>query len=408
MRRLGELALNLLFRARFAILGLALALTIFAVFWQWRVAPAECLHDLQHLAAAMLLAAAIAWLQFRHAALAMVAAAAPIPGLAASAFLVEDGCKAIVDGAVLAYPFGFACAALLLDDFSMRLGQGSTARQITSAALWASSAFVVLATAMVLAAIVPFAIVSGGYPLVLVVLAAALSSLVLAPVSGSVLTLNDDFVTRANRSQELFRRAAERLAPMVQRRWAFSFVGIAIVLSVLGAFGAQTFFEKVGWRQVGWTAAGAVALWLASLALMRDWRRATAAILSAAAAVLFALWLASGLRQPLSPDFAVVFFGACAIGFAIAALFGAEAAGRARNGHDPPTSWLAAFERRGHALAFATMGAAVAALPLAGDPLIAASLLLSSLCQMVFQPAWSIALEAVFPRRGSLEARYRL
>jgi hypothetical protein len=105
---------------------------------------------------------------------------------------------------------------------------------------------------------------------------------------------------------------------------------------------------------------------------------------------------------------ASAFFGACAIGFAIAALFGAEAADRARNGHDPPTSWLAAFERRGHALAFATMGPAVATIPLAGDPLVAASLLLSGLCQMVFQPAWSIALEAVFPGRISLEARYRL
>jgi len=227
----------------------------------------------------------------------------------------------------------------------------------------------------------------------------------------AVMRYGEGFYIAANRVREKRERRLQWAAGAVTPRWGLSLAGIALVLAVLGWFGAAPLLAhsavRVSTALLVATAFGAFVL---GLVVARDWRAAAGATLGLSVLLLLGLSLWSGTVGRLLPA-TLLEIGAvlAAAGLNMFALLGRFRRFRG-SGDSAAVAWLRALEEAGAAPWFAPAAAAAAILPwtLVHGSLatLSALFLLTSPVSALFMPALATALETLVPRRRSLRELY--
>jgi hypothetical protein len=312
------------------------------------------------LAAAFFAAAAVALAQLRYLRLAVVAALAPLPGLAWFA--------------PQAYPFGVALAALMAAGLTGRLLKGGS-EEDSFAALFDPL------PALMGVCVVGLGWSAWGKADFGALFITALSVLVALPVGAIFLPFGERFHVAANRVREARAPWTRALARLTEARWAFSLCGVTLVFAVLALF------EITGRPPpADWIACVAIGLVLQVVTL--DWRSGIAGLLSAALLLLYG----GGMNLSL-------------LLFVLLALYLSQATRQAR-GHDKITSWARALEDHAVPIFFAGLGAVLTSTILDGviAGVDAAASLLAVL--LVF-PALTLAQIHLLPERRSVEELYK-
>jgi hypothetical protein len=352
------------------------------------------------LGAGVVLAAGCCAVQTRHFGLAALTALVPLPGLIWAAPLSDGASFGAVP--LMAYAFGFTVAALLAQTIVEHVldGEGS---EYPWRAAGAALGFM-----LVLGVFWFWGTDAGGAAVQAVTDAVfcTASAIILLPMGASLLHLDESFVARANRVRERRQRILERFALVTTPRWALSFTGIAFVFLALGWFGAEPQMRTGG---------SALLLRLASVGVVvvgagvfaRGWREGLAVGLTGAVVCLVSLWATVvGARDVFAP-----------VGVLLAtsvALFLALHAGRRALRYAPRETPLDARRRTIEDTAasqiFAGAGALSALLPAVavwpGYAPFVLALFAAGFSGIVFAPAAVMALEALFPRRRSVEDLY--
>src|SRR6202789_685743 len=390
-------AANAVFRARIAIL---LILALLAAAACYRLT--SLLHLLPELALVVACLAAISYAQLRHAGLTALVIAAPLPGVLGASLPSVFGSPGsrMMGFPVVAYLTGFFIADMLAAEIAVRAGEGSSPLAASQGAQAQLMPAVVgaLALAILFAARNPltwFAVAGAG-----------LCAWIALPLAASFLPFGEDYIARANRLRERSEHWLNYLAPFAYPRWGRSLSGVAVVLCALGYFEAAR--SALTWPHVSradlvWLAPAAAVLAGAVLGI-RDWERAVAAFLACCPAVLLALWLFA--ESHAWPDsWPALGLGAMAVYF-----ISARAASFVRAGEPAGVASVRALTRYGAAILFAVAACALALAlfdRMAGVA-PAAAILLGGFSALVFAPAFSIVMEGLFPRRATIEARYRV
>lgn len=351
--------------------------------------------DAAALALGAVLAAGISFWHSRHVLLAILTAVTPLPGLILAAPLAAGSSFGLIP--FIAYGFGCALATLYVQYVLDRL-----LRAAASAAPW-RAAGVVLALAIILAALWFWHSDSADAALQAVgdLLAVSASVLLLLPLLVLRLDFDEAFVADANRARERRGRAYEWLGGASIPRWGLSLTGIAIIFLALGWFGAAPVVQGGWWRYGATLVLGCGVLG----AFAGGWREGVGLGLVVAVSCLTALWWQTYAPMP---------FGAVSA-FEVAMLASFLSLNSARHmrmwRHAGDTSEMArrrALEESSGAV-FATLGAAAAALPSLFHPgaeVIVLAVLAAGLCGAVLLPAVLSGIEAVLPRRRSLDELY--
>ncbi len=350
-------------------------------------------------------ALAVAWFHLRHLPLAALGVGAPLLGAAAVLLVLPPD---IYDPLVLTgASFGILFALLIADEFVLRVSSGEPRPEAAASAWHRYRAPLLLYTFASLAA--PLAIQN--YALAGAIVGSALFAFGTMRLA-FLLPFGEDWMTRANRFREWAERGAGALAPVTRPRYGFSVAGIALVLTVI----AVSQWRGTILRDVlpyalplGGTLA---AVLITGIVAMRDWRGLLSAILAAAPLIAATLWLC--LRQagfasaPWALGLTVPMAG-CVLLF-VGASF---SAGYSREGDDATLASARMLSR--HAVGIALAGAALCAglaLAALGSPEIFPGMLALDLlgiaAALMFQPAFLVVIETLFPRRATLEARYRI
>lgn len=364
------------------------------------------------LAAIIVVSFSFAFLHLRHAGLALAAAFAPVPGLVASASL-----GATVEPLALAFLAGLTIALFLADDISLRVVEGAGPADAATGTLretaLASAAAVIAASAF--AGLLLLAGHHAGAPLAaaLAEFASGASALILLPLAASQLPFGEDFVARANRLRELRGRRIEKIAAVTEPRWGWSLTGIGAVFFALAFFGSRSIYATAS------VAHSALEVWLvaavvvagAALAVTRDWRRSLAVIIALGLAALIGCWGYARASVLLNVGSWLALMQALGIGVAVILLV-------ANAAHPDATEDMAAAAVRS---LLGKTGAAVtsslcAVVVLLGLSLniggaaiaLAAAIVFAAVGAVLLQPALTIALETVAPRRSTIEARYKV
>jgi len=356
----------------------------------------------------ILAGAALAWicslLHTRHTALAVLTAAAPLPGLVWAAPMSADSAFGIVP--VLAYVFAYAVAVMLAHNVLVRTLDGGTSRHPFKP---------VAATAGLMAALALLwfwraAARDAAFQAVLDVVLAAASSLIIMPIGESVLHFDEGFVATANRVRERRQRLLEKIAMVAVPRWGMSIAGIAMVFVALAWFGAEPAFSFVHF-------ANAPALFAVSLTLTfalavptcGGWREGFSATIVTGLAGLVALWgfAAIGTMTPNAP---VGVLELASLTLFLAICGARRAAAYRRLGDDPAIARLRAVEDLGSVQFFTVLGGIGALLPIVVmHPAYAtylAALVFAGVGALGFALALATACEMLVPRRRSVEELY--
>ena len=392
--------LNALFRARLAVLGLLIVLAAVACAM---FPPAAPVRTIVTLGIAMAAAVAVSFLHLRHAGLAILVAAAPIPG-----FLVATAAGFPVSP-VLSYLPGLACAVFLADEIARAIATGIERKIAAQDALRGSgltACLAVAAIAMPMAAILPF--MKSPETALLTTIASAFSAVLIVPLSASLLPFSENFITRANRLREWRERMLEYFAAITQPRWGMSAAGIAIVFAVLGFFGAQDLRIALGGSlQIAVGAAAALSAFTAVFVATRDWRRALSALLALTIPALIALWGLTQIGVPLDQQSLLLVLQTIGVA-AVSIIFIAAEASRYLS--DDAAS-LALLRKGAAAICIFFIAALAEIAQWENAAMIAvqvAILFFGCVSAILFQPAFAVALEMLVPGKAALEARYRV
>lgn len=397
---------NAIFRARIAIILIVVLLGCGAVAGglQLGVAPAAGL--LPGGALALIALAGVSYVHLRHAGLSALAIVAPLPGflcallLAAAVFPRGDAAV----GAACAYLAGYFLANVLAAEIVARAAEGDAAAAQRTMADLAPAALGALVLAACADALIHPRFAS--WAAMLETAGSVLSALIALPLAASFLRFGEDFIALANRLRERRERALARLAPVAAPRWGWSLSGVAVIIVVLGIFGIVQ--SNLAWPAMArdgliWLAPVPFAT-IAALAAMRDWRRGLAAALALFPAAALALWLSSriGLGSNLTQ--------AAGLGLMPIYLISARAASFVRGGDPAAVASMRALTRHGAAISFGAIASALGLLLFyrQGGIVPAAAILLGGVGALVFAPAFAIVIEDIFPRRATIEARYRV
>jgi hypothetical protein len=354
----------------------------------------------------------IAFAHLRHTGLALSVVAAPVSGLIAAASL-----GMFLGPLALAYLTGLAIALFLADDIALRVVGGSGGADAAAETL-REDAFAGGAAAISAAALAALMLLAGhraATPLIAALgeAASGLSALIVLPLVASLLPYSEDFVSRANRLRELRERRIEKLAAVTEPRWGWSLTGIGVVFFALAFFGSRALHATQSVVHPAleiWFVAAVLALG-AALAVTRDWRRSLAVVIALGLAALVGCW--GYARAGISLDLAswIALMQVMGIGVALN-LFVAQAAHPDR-GEDTTAASVRSLMGKTGVVAAATFCAIVVLLGLSlsiGREAIAlaAALFFAGLGAVLLQPALTIAIETLAPRRSTIEARYRV
>jgi len=360
--------------------------------------------------ASALLTAWVGFVHFRHVGLAIITALAPLLGMIAAS-LAGHGLGAADLLAI--YGLGYIAAGLAGGETVRRvLSDGvEGAAKFSLARLLAPCAVTGIAGEAVLALWLFRAAPSLSLHAAAMLVASIAYGLVGTTFGASLLPFGESFHTAANRLRESRERLLRPLTAIVEGRWALSVAGIALVLAVLGWFGAAPFLTHGALvsKPAIWGASALVAFLLA-FAVARDWREALAATLALATFTLLALWLwgatAGRFSQAALIEYAAV---SAAAYLPMLVIMGGSRRFQA-SGDVHAVARLRILEEIGAVPYFAVAAAVLAVLLwmiLHGSVgVLAVMFLLGGGAAIVVQPAIATALEWFIPRRRSVNQLY--
>lgn len=364
------------------------------------------------IAAALTAAGAVVYFQLRHAWLAALTVAGPVPGLAAGWWTASQWTSAGIEFAPVAYVIGLVLAQTIALRIERGVCDGIEARSAVRRACGGVARAAGPALAVSLLSIAVFALdartsarCGAAEFLVLAVSASVFAATPLA----ILLPYTENFVARANRQRELLERLSDAMSGVTQTRWAFSVSGIALVFAALAGFGMRGLrVDPEYFRAILIVLAAAASLVsAASLVVARDWRLAVAMLLTQGLVAALALWAVARGGHVLSADMTIR-FAVVLSAVTIPAMLVAFVAGQGLRARDDVAAALAhALRQNWSGGGFAALAAALllfaAILPLQGPawPVVmaAASLVATPL---VF-PAFATALHALLPRYRTVE-----
>lgn len=393
------MVLSAFFWARLAVLTLVLIAAI-AVPVFFRPALGYALQ----IAISFVIAAVVSMAHLRHAGLAFSAAFGPVPGILIALALGQPSAVA-----ALLYLPAFACAVFLADDIAQRIATGidrEIAVQDALAGLAASAGLAVLVPVVGLAAAFIFSGLRTELAAAVATIAAAITVIAIVPLSATFFSFDEDFVTDTNRLREWRERMLDTVTVVARPRWALSVTGMAIVFAVLALFGARNIAISPGNAIIlGCFSAAAL---VAGFGLTHDWRR----ILSVPAVLLLTVLLAfwAFARAHIAFDLHNFFLLLQILAVCFAPLFlGSAEAGRYLSEDNAIAASLALL-RKGPAIISFFLVAAFMSIETGNAAMILAEcaiLLFGGVGALFFQPAIAVALEALFPQRSTIAARYR-
>ena len=163
--------------------------------------------------AGAVLAAACSLLHTRHLALAVLTAAAPLPGLIWVAPMSADARFGVVP--VLAYAFAYAVAVMQAQSILVRTLDGGASEHPFKPVAAAAGLMAALSLLWFWRA----ATGAAAFQAVLDVVLAAASTLIVMPIGETLLHFDEMFVARANRVRERRQRLFEKIAMTAVPRW---------------------------------------------------------------------------------------------------------------------------------------------------------------------------------------------
>jgi hypothetical protein len=354
------------------------------------------------------------FMHLRHAGLAVATAFAPLPGLIAAVSLAHG---AALETLALAYLAGLTIALFLADEIALRVVEGSGVADATAGALKdngvAACAAIIAASAFT--ALLFFAGLYARGPAIatLVEFAAGTSALIVLPLAVSLLPFGEDFVARANRLREQRERRIEKIVAVTEPRWGWSLTGIGIVFLALAFFGSRSLHLTMSAAHSAlevWLAAAAIAVG-AALVATRDWRRSLAVAIVLGLVALIGCWGYARGGVTLNISTWLLLMQMLAIG-AASILLVANAA-RPDAGEDATAASVRSLlGKTGAAVTSSTCAVAVLlafSLGIGGEAIaLAVAIFFAGVGAVLLQPALTIAIETLVPRRSTTEARYRV
>jgi len=354
---------------------------------------------LRAVATAFVISTAISFIQLRHAGLAAAAAVAPIPGLLIAHVLGAAGPLAMA----LCYLPGLACAMFLAGDITAQIISGverDAACKDAFAKLGGSAAASIAVAATGLAILS----ISGGVVALAAMIGAGLSAILIVPLAATFFPFGEDFVTRANRLREWRERMLDPMTAIAEPRWAMSAAGIAVIFAVLGYFGARPVLDA---KEYAVFAALLFAAGIVGFGLTWEWRRALALPIILVVLILVGLW---GFARVHAANALLPFvqtLGICAVPLLLMA---AEAA-RHLSEDTGAASSFALLRKGPAAILFFTAAIIISIVQFshaAITAVIAIVLIFGCAATLLWLPAIAGALESLFPRKSTLDARYRM
>jgi len=354
--------------------------------------------------AGAVLAATCSLLHTRHLALAVLTAAAPLPGLIWAAPMNADAAFGVVP--VLAYAFAYAIAVMLAHNTLIRTLDDGTAENPFKPVAAAAGLMAALALLWFWRA----ATGAASFQAVLDVVLAAASTLIVMPIGASFLHFDEEFVATANRVRERRQRLLEKIAMTAVPRWGMSIAGIALIFVALAWFGAEPAFSFVHFANAPVLFAVSLVLTFAvALSVCRGWREGFAATIAAGLAGLTALW-AFAVIGKMAPTAPVGVLELVSLASFLAFYGARRAAAYRRLGDDTAIARLRAVEDLGGPQLFAILGGIAALLPVVAlhpaDGAYALALAFAGAGALGFAPALATACEMLVPRRRSVEELY--
>ena len=399
-----------LFRIRIAILALLVVATAGAAFWTFhdRAVPADML---LWSAASLLIAAGVAFVQLRHAGLAVLVAVAPLPGMIAAGPVSSE---LAVSGFLAVYGFGYLAAACFAGEIVRGVLDGVApveAARATLARFGLPIALSAVAGAILTAGSLFRQAPATGMGAAGELVCAGISVMAFVPFAAAVLSYGESFFVVANRLRERREGLLRILAMAAEPRWAMSLSGIALVFATLGWFGAAPLLPRHGLlSETALWGASALGIFVVAHSVGRDWRDAIAATLALAALALMSAWLLGRAVGHLTAGaFAELALVAASALLTMTSLIAASRGFRT-SGDRPQTARLRAIECLGVAPLFGSLGAAGDVAPwiaLHGSNVaLSATFLFAGAAGLLAMPALATALETLMRRRKSVDELY--
>jgi hypothetical protein len=243
-------------------------------------------------------------------------------------------------------------------------------------------------------------------------LGSGLSALIVLPLAASQLLFSEDFVARANRLRELRERRLERIAAVTEPRWGWSLTGIGVVFFALAYFGSRSLHASPS------AAHSALEIWLvaaivtgAALATTRDWRRSLAVVTVLGLAALVGCWGYARAGILLNVTSWLALMQVLGTGAAMTLLV-ANAAQPEADEDGAAAMVRSLLGKTGAAVTSSACGIVVLlalSLSVGREAMaLAAALFFAGLGAVLLQPALTIAIETIAPRRSTIAARYRV
>lgn len=366
------------------------------------------------LGAAVLLSMLLSFAQLRHMALAALVGLAPLSGVAPLLLILPAGTTMSVIG--LAWALGLAASLFLGEAVAEANLKGDATERAVVRVLDGNIRLLLAMLATAIAPVLALSLFGSSSELRALTLASACvlgSVSFVLPLGASLLTFDEDFIGRANRAREFRARLLAPLMAVAGRRYGFSVAGIACVLSAIMIFGAKAPQALVtGSFGIALLVTAAV-MASSSWAALSDWRRSLAVLMAAGLANLAAIWMFFAKATALTLHAILFLSAANAIGLAIQLLIGVAAASDLSTEDDVVSGSECAIETRSLPAIAAGVAGIAATLVLIPDASVlwatfAVSVAASACSAIVFQPAFAITLEGLWPRKATIAERYRL
>jgi hypothetical protein len=354
------------------------------------------------------------FIHLRHAALALATALAPLPGLIAAVSLAHG---AALETLALAYLAGLTIALFLADEIALRVVEGSGVADATAGTLQdtgiAACAAIIAASAFT--ALLFFAGLFARVPAIgaLAEFAAGASALIVLPLVASLLPFGEDFVARANRLRELRERRIEKIVAVTEPRWGWSLTGIGIVFLAPAFFGSRSLHltASAAHSALEILLAAAVVAVGAALVATRDWRRSLAVAIVLGLVALIGCW--GYARGGVTLDIATWLLLMQALGVGVASILLVANAARPDVGEDTTAASVRSLLGKTSAAVTSSICAVVVLLVfsfgIGGEAIaLAVAIFFAGVGAVLLQPALTIAIETLVPRRSTIEARYRV